>query len=357
MGGRREVASLNGYLDVAVEMLIEQLGPLLLPFVQTVLPVSSFPEDLACGLVVAELECAPRVSSRFVCLSVSPFDVISKFGVEVWVLDKFETLPGSIVVAAFAVGCDGVFEKIDLLVKFSGRLKQFDLAEPGANLLHDSAKLILLVVDCELHSSPPYLLEQLHVFEIVRSDIEIGLDSFGVVSGVVPALGLLQLLLWRLVRLGRLPAHDLLDQMRSVLACDPQCFLGVVGLQVHLYGEFWLAGVDVGGFGLGVLPLAALDEALRLVYQYPVPGLRLVLARHRQRRVEVPDILVHADGFLRLAGLDELHLGLLIALLVFKFESELEVDIPDLVLGVEVGHLEGFVELPFVGKVLNHRID
>jgi hypothetical protein len=60
--------------------------------------------------------------------------------------------------------------------------------------------------------------------------------------------------------------------VRGVFAGNSQCLLSVVDLEIHLYGELWLAGTDVGSFSLAVFSFVALDEALGLVDEDTVSG-------------------------------------------------------------------------------------
>jgi hypothetical protein len=106
--------------------------------------------------------------------------------------------------------------------------------------------------------------------------------------------------------------------------------------------------VDVGGLSLGVLSLVTIDETLRLVDENGITGLWFVLTGDSEGGMEVTDVLVHTDGFLGLAGLDELTLCLLVTLLVLQLEGKLQVNVADLMFGVQICHLEGLLELSLV---------
>ena len=56
-------------------------------FLKAVLPVSSFLEDLAGGLVIPYLEGAPWISLFFVGVSLFAFDIVHEFGVQLGVFD------------------------------------------------------------------------------------------------------------------------------------------------------------------------------------------------------------------------------------------------------------------------------
>lgn len=157
-----------------------------------------------------------------------------------------------------------------------------------------------------------------------------------------------QLLLWRLVSSGRLSPHDFFNKMGSMFAGHSQCFLSVIGLEIHFNSEFWFSGIDICGFSFAILSFASLDETFSLVDEYAIPSLRFVLTGNSKRRVEISNILIHADSFLSLACLDELYFSLLVSFFVLQFECEFEMDISNFMLGVEVGHLEGLVEFALV---------
>lgn len=127
-----------------------------------------------------------------------------------------------------------------------------------------------------------------------------------------------------------------------------QRLLRIIDLKVHLDGKLWFSSRDISSLCLAVLSFVALDEALCLVDKDRVSGLRLVLTGHCKRRMEISNIFIHADGLLSLACLDKLSFSLLVSLLVFEFEGVLEMDVADLVLCMQVGHLEGLIELALV---------
>lgn len=64
---------------------------------------------------------------------------------------------------------------------------------------------------------------------------------------------------------------------------------------------------------------------------------------------------VHVHGLARLAGLDELLLGLGKHAAVLESEGMLVVDVGQLALGVLVGQIEGQLEIADIGRVL-HRL-
>lgn len=96
-----------------------------------------------------------------------------------------------------------------------------------------------------------------------------------------------------------------------------ECLLGVVDLEIHLDCQLRFASTYVGGFSFAVLPSVTLNKALGLVDQDGISGLWLILAGNSECGVEISDVLIHADGFLRLPCLHELSLCLFVSFFVF----------------------------------------
>ena len=73
--------------------------------------------------------------------------------------------------------------------------------------------------------------------------------------------------------------------------------------------------------------------------------------------MEITNILIHADSLLSLTCLHELSLGLLISLLIFQLKREFQVDISDLMLSMNVCHLEGLFKLSLVRQILDDGVN
>jgi len=73
--------------------------------------------------------------------------------------------------------------------------------------------------------------------------------------------------------------------------------------------------------------------------------------------VEISDVFIHTDSFLSLSCLNEFDFCLFVSLLVLQLECKFEVDVSYFVFGMQIGHLESFIELAFVREVLNYCIN
>lgn len=135
---------------------------------------------------------------------------------------------------------------------------------------------------------------------------------------------------------------ELGDQVGRVVLGHLEGFGVVAHVGVHLDRQLRLLGLDEAR--LRLLEVSSVDEVLRLVHLDRVHRRRLVLPRHLERVVEVPQVLVHVHRLARLPRLDEVLLSLLVPLLVLQVARVLHVHVLQLVSSVLVRHLECLVE-------------
>jgi hypothetical protein len=68
-------------------------------------------------------------------------------------------------------------------------------------------------------------------------------------------------------------------------------------------------------------------------------------------------MLIHADSLIRFISLDKLFLCLFIPVLFLQKQSVLIVDVRQLILGMSIGQLEGFIETRLVGLEVNGSVN
>lgn len=73
--------------------------------------------------------------------------------------------------------------------------------------------------------------------------------------------------------------------------------------------------------------------------------------------MEVSDMFIHVYSLWSFSGLYEMVLGLLKPLFVFELEGKLQMDISDLMFGIRIGHLKGFIKLVPIREILDDCID
>ena len=184
---------------------------------------------------------------------------------------------------------------------------------------------------------------------MLLSNLKVSINCLTVLSLLLPNLAAVQDFLSGLLlhaTTSRVVIVDLVNEVRGVLLGDSECLTEHLVFLVHADGFLRLFGGQIAL--LSFREVVLLLVGLGLLKLDACHAFRMVLASDLNGGVPVAFVLVHVDGFLRLVRFDELLLGLLEPVIVFKMQGVLEMNVWQLVAGVVLSKLEGIVKLLLV---------